>query len=899
MRREGLEGGSGNKRSGRKRAQAARVVQVGARLAFNARGGNYYNAGTATMPVLCVKMQCPSGDGVVVHELLLTEKELENIAKSNQRVPRTIQTGLKRAEAVGGLQPSHFASSQFGVSTFAAQPPTASTSEASAANGSASGGASFAAEQQEERGALAEQQEERGASAEQQEERGALAEQQEERGASAEQQEERGASAEQQEEWCATAEQQEERGASAEQQEERVAAAPQQEERGASAEPQEQEERGAATKEAATPKKRVRRRVFATYPSSKSEYDAKRDRRTRDHMQLREALMADRKGDSNIFPPLADAHQPDETELAKVQRIDNYFEELHALCNSKLHTCLNCCERSATHGPSEADQRYCHWCAYPTQRHAKVDLARMLDLQRVDNAPNYKHTTPECKQEAVKQDQEDRDGLLEWQEFLVWMQDTWGDTALSPVEEALVSPVLVMTSVLMLPKGGQLGYRGGVINFVNDVVKIATTLPRRADDCGLVFYSLVDKAGNTRLERVRREVVRRLLLFFKEHNQWMKELNIDEKALQDLPEDGHLPSTRKNVLDPDGGPDTEYASREDDVVDGEAEQEGDDDLTKRCRKVSVNNRGLLLSWLRSDSHLLAGHVRKLLSIRHQLEVQEEDVADQVVHTLLQTPYTDTHMSATSVQRLSELLVAGDWLAGLDIQLDEATEEDRSSLDSLVFRTLLLDELQEVVSRYGVDMPEGELGQPGGGMKKRNIHPKDDIAESLKEVLEGRAEGTQADPVPIPTVDVTAPINEDDKRPQLMAQAFPVLFPLGHGYFMDPRFHCNSPLDHAQWRTCVMQHYDGRFARHPRFPYYMLNTHLRKTGHVQANLFMKDEGKKGKHWTVGDLRALDGKGRAAVFANLNKFGSTLRNTPAFWAKMRQQLTAMFDQLGEAC
>jgi hypothetical protein len=523
----------------------------------------------------------------------------------------------------------------------------------------------------------------------------------------------------------------------------------------------------------------------------------------------------------------------------------------------------------------------------------------MLDLQRVDNAPNYKHTTPECKQEAVKQDQEDRDGLLEWQEFLVWMQDTWGDTALSPVEEALVSPVLVMTSVLMLPKGGQLGYRGGVINFVNDVVKIATTLPRRADDCGLVFYSLVDKAGNTRLERVRREVVRRLLLFFKEHNQWMKELNIDEKALQDLPEDGHLPSTRKNVLDPDGGPDTEYASREDDVVDGEAEQEGDDDLTKRCRKVSVNNRGLLLSWLRSDSHLLAGHVRKLLSIRHQLEVQEEDVADQVVHTLLQTPYTDTHMSATSVQRLSELLVAGDWLAGLDIQLDEATEEDRSSLDSLVFRTLLLDELQEVVSRYGVDMPEGELGQPGGGMKKRNIHPKNDIAESLKEVLEGRAEGTQADPVPIPTVDVTAPINEDDKRPQLMAQAFPVLFPLGHGYFMDPRFHCNSPLDHAQWRTCVMQHYDGRFARHPRFPYYMLNTHLRKTGHVQANLFMKDEGKKGKHWTVGDLRALDGKGRAAVFANLNKFGSTLRNTPAFWAKMRQQLTAMFDQLGEAC
>ena len=63
-----------------------------------------------------------------------------------------------------------------------------------------------------------------------------------------------------------------------------------------------------------------------------------------------------------------------------------------------------------------------------------------------------------------------------------------GDTALSPVEEALVSPVLVMTSVLMLPKGGQLGYRGGVINFVNDVVKIATTLPSMRVGSGCSQY---------------------------------------------------------------------------------------------------------------------------------------------------------------------------------------------------------------------------------------------------------------------------------------------------------------------------------------------------------------------------------------------------------------------------
>ena len=45
---------------------------------------------------------------------------------------------------------------------------------------------------------------------------------------------------------------------------------------------------------------------------------------------------------------------------------------------------------------------------------------------------------------------------------------------LSTTEEALISPVGVCMFVLKLPSGGQLGYRGSVINFTLDVGKVRT-----------------------------------------------------------------------------------------------------------------------------------------------------------------------------------------------------------------------------------------------------------------------------------------------------------------------------------------------------------------------------------------------------------------------------------------
>jgi len=54
-------------------------------------------------------------------------------------------------------------------------------------------------------------------------------------------------------------------------------------------------------------------------------------------------------------------------------------------------------------------------------------------------------------------------------------------------------------------------------------------------------------------------------------------------------------------------------------------------------------------------------------------------------------------------------------------------------------------------------------------------------------------------------------------------AFPTLFPTGRGGFDEPRRHKVSEKD---WANYLLQLRGGRFARHPRFRYWALNTILR-------------------------------------------------------------------------
>jgi hypothetical protein len=93
----------------------------------------------------------------------------------------------------------------------------------------------------------------------------------------------------------------------------------------------------------------------------------------------------------------------------------------------------------------------------------------------------------------------------------------------SVMEEALVSRVSSFTSVLSLPNGGQLGYRGSVINFVNELGTVAAQLPRAPRDTGIILYlargTRKDGSAYRELVRVRRAAVEEHLRFFAKYHQ--------------------------------------------------------------------------------------------------------------------------------------------------------------------------------------------------------------------------------------------------------------------------------------------------------------------------------------------------------------------------------------------
>jgi hypothetical protein len=81
----------------------------------------------------------------------------------------------------------------------------------------------------------------------------------------------------------------------------------------------------------------------------------------------------------------------------------------------------------------------------------------------------------------------------------------------------------------------------------------------------------------------------------------------------------------------------------------------------------------------------------------------------------------------------------------------------------------------------------------------------------------------------------------ENTPGYIAQAFPKLFPHGCGDFHTPRGSLPKLLKFEEWGRYVMMWHDGRFARHSRFRYWLLDTSLRlMTPGMQRTFFKTRE-----------------------------------------------------------
>ena len=145
-------------------------------------------------------------------------------------------------------------------------------------------------------------------------------------------------------------------------------------------------------------------------------------------------------------------------------------------------------------------------------------------------------------------------------------------------------------------------------------------------------------------------------------------------------------------------------------------------------------------------------------------------------------------------------------------------------------------------------------------------------------------------VPWPSTGST-PINEFSTEGYISC-AFPTLFPTGAADFLAPR---PLAVTIGNYFKHLMMYADSRFARHPRFRYFALNTEMRWRA-LQAGRIYVRQHPHDAQLSVDELREMIGR-EGEIFSNrVLHYATSMRGTRQYWFKQRSRLIAMVDTLG---
>jgi len=153
-----------------------------------------------------------------------------------------------------------------------------------------------------------------------------------------------------------------------------------------------------------------------------------------------------------------------------------------------------------------------------------------------------------------------------------------------------------------------------------------------------------------------------------------------------------------------------------------------------------------------------------------------------------------------------------------------------------------------------------------------------------------AEKQQSKSVPWPGRG-SAPINEFITE-GYMSCAFPTLLPTGSADFLAPR---ERPVTVGNYFKHLLKFRDGRFARHPRFRYFALNTEMRWRALQTGRVYIKQHPKDAK-LSLDDLKGMVQSGGEQLSKRVLHYASSLRGSRQFWFKQRSRLISMVDTLG---
>ena len=123
-------------------------------------------------------------------------------------------------------------------------------------------------------------------------------------------------------------------------------------------------------------------------------------------------------------------------------------------------------------------------------------------------------------------------------------------------------------------------------------------------------------------------------------------------------------------------------------------------------------------------------------------------------------------------------------------------------------------------------------------------------------------------------------------------AFPTLFPTGAGDFSGQR---QNQVTIGNYFKHLMMYDDNRFAKHPRFRFFALNTEMRwralQTGRVYVKQHPGDA-----QLSLDELRDMVGREGETFSNRVLHYASSLRGTKQYWYRQRSRLLSMVDTLG---
>ena len=153
-------------------------------------------------------------------------------------------------------------------------------------------------------------------------------------------------------------------------------------------------------------------------------------------------------------------------------------------------------------------------------------------------------------------------------------------------------------------------------------------------------------------------------------------------------------------------------------------------------------------------------------------------------------------------------------------------------------------------------------------------------------------------VDAPPVDQTRSLAIRENTPGYIARAFPKLFPHGTGDYHENQGGRTAPgskqrlLSFAEWGRFVMTWHDGRFARHSRFRYWLLDTTLRAQAPLLQHVFLRTHS-NAADYTLEDLK--DPQKRRDLVSQMSTCTSKMPGSVGERRNMRQKLDGMVNQI----